>query len=192
MALIAKNNGNGGDFEPIPTGVQQAVCVFVEDIGTHAGSFQGRPTQRHQCVVCWELAEKMTQGDNAGKPFMVSKYYTVSLNEKATLRKDLQAWRGKAFTDAELEGFDLEKLIGVNCMLNIIENTKPDGKVYREISSIMPCIKGLAKLEKINTVPPAWIQKKREDSIEWKDQHGNGFGAESSAATFASDSELPF
>lgn len=170
MSLMVKDNGGGGTFEPMPIGPQQAVCVFVEDIGTHEGSYQGKPTQKHQCVICWELAEKMTLGDNAGKPFIVSKFYTASLGEKATLRKDLENWRGKPFTKEELDGFDLEKLKGANCMVNIVEAQKADGSTYRKVAAIMPLYKGLAKINPVNTVPPEWIQRKREESIEWREQ----------------------
>ena len=115
MPIIAKEGGK--TFEKMPTGVVQAVCAYVEDIGTHEGSYQGKPTLRHQVIICWELAEKMRMGDHAGRNFIVSKFYTLSLNPKASLRKDLESWRGKSFTKEELESFDLEKLIGVNCLL---------------------------------------------------------------------------
>jgi hypothetical protein len=193
MAIIAKLSGNGGSFEPTPTGPQHAVCAFVEDIGTHEDTYQGRPIQRRQIVICWELSETMTIGENAGKPFMISKFYTLSLNEKANLRHDLEAWRGKAFTEEELAGFDVERLIGVNCMLNVVEKKKQDGNITQTIGSIMPAIKGLPKITPVNEVPPAWIAKKREDSIEWRERN-NGFGdQDSSAQPYAQpNGELPF
>lgn len=166
MALIVKDNG-GKDFELVPAGNHQAVCVFVEDIGTHEGTYQGVPNNRHQIVVCWELVEKMTKGENAGKPFMVSKFYTFSLGEKANLRKDLEAWRGVAFTEDDLKnGFDIEKLKGANCLLNVIHYKKQDGNTGSKIQSISPIIKGMTKITPINTVPPEWIAKKRAESIE--------------------------
>jgi hypothetical protein len=164
MAIIAKTSG-GGDFEPLPLGVTQAVCVFVEDIGTHESNFSGQVLQKHQIVICWELAEKMADG----RPFMISKFYTLSLHEKATLRKDLENWRGKPFTEAELAGFDVETLRGVNCMLNIVEHKKQDGTLTQKIGSIMPMIKGMAKISPVNTEPPAWIAKRRAESLEAQD-----------------------
>jgi len=166
MPIIATGSNNK-DFEPMPIGNYQAVCAFVEDIGTHESSYQGTLLKKHQIVVCWELNEKMIVGDNAGKPFMISKFYTLSLHEKANLRKDLESWRGKAFSDEELSGFDVEKLIGVNCLLNIIENVKQDGSKFAKVSSISPIIKGMAPIMPINKVAPEWIQKKREQSLEY-------------------------
>jgi len=152
-------------------GMHQAVCAFVEDIGTQEGSYLGKPIRRHQIVVCWELAEKMSKGDNMGKPFMISKFYTLSLNEKANLCKDLESWRGRGFTADEKDGFDVEKLIGANCFLNIIEVDKQDGSKRAAIASINPITKEMEKMQIFNQEPPAWIQDMRTRSIEWKEEN---------------------
>lgn len=90
MPIVATNTGSG-DFEKAPTGTQQAVCAFVFDIGLQRGEYQGKETILHKIIVCWESVETMTTGEFAGKPFMLSKYYTLSLHEKANLRKDLES-----------------------------------------------------------------------------------------------------
>ena len=169
MPIIAKGSDLDFTKELMPTGTQQAVCVFVEDIGTHEGEYQGKQYSARKIIICWELREKMKLEENAGKPFMVSKWYTLSLNSKATLRKDLESWRGKAFTPDELKGFDVEKLKGVNCLLNIISGEKADGTETRKIASISTAMAGMEKLVPINQEPPAWIQKEREKSIEYQE-----------------------
>ena len=191
MAILAKSTG-GQDFELTPAGNHQAVCAFVEDIGTHEGSYQGVPNQRHQIVVCWELNEKMAKGENAGKPFMASKFYTLSLGEKANLRKDLEAWRGVAFTEDDLKnGFDIERLKGANCLLNIIHYKKQDGNTGAKIQSISPILRGMTKMAPVNTIAPEWIAKKRAESIEAKE--GGATASDFADQTpFADDSSLPF
>ena len=53
-----------------------------------------------------------------------------TLGKKATLRKLLEGWRGKAFTDEELkDGFDLSKLVGLGCQLVIQPNSNNNPKV---------------------------------------------------------------
>ena len=47
---------------------------------------------------------------------------------------DLVSWRGRPFTETEKKGFDITKLIGIPCQLNVMHNEK--GK--EKISSVMP------------------------------------------------------
>lgn len=119
------SDSGGGDFEQPPVGTHVARCVKMIDIGTQRGEYQGKPTARRQVIIGWELPnELMTEGEYAGKPFAVSKFYTQSLGEKANLRKDLTNWRGRQFTEAELSGFDAKNILGVTCMLSLTENEK--------------------------------------------------------------------
>jgi hypothetical protein len=185
MPIIAKLESN---FEKAPVGMQQAVCAFVHDIGTQVSEYQGKTNIHRQVIISWELAEKMTTGENEGKPFMVSKYYTLSLNEKARLRKDLESWRGKSFSENDLDGFDLEKLVGVNCFLNITatENDK------RKITAITPLAKGMQSIQIVNVVPSekfsAWIERERAKSLEMRGEQGQNHVAD----TTDKDNDSPF
>lgn len=137
----------GGDFEQPPVGAHVARCVKIIDIGTQRGEYQGKATIRRQCIIGWELPnELMTEGDYAGKPFTVSRFYTCSLGEKANLRKDLENWRGKAFTEEELNGFDSKNILGKPCMLSLTANDK--GKT--RITGVMALPRGTQVPEQIN------------------------------------------
>ena len=76
--------------------------------------------------------------DEDGKPFIVGKRFTRSLNEKASLRKFLEKWRGAKYSPAELsEGVDLENLIGMSAILFIVHN-ESDEKTFANIESVIP------------------------------------------------------
>lgn len=152
------------DHEPCPTGNHLAVCAFVEDIGLDWSDKYQKAD--HKVVICWELGAKMSDG----RPFMISQRYTVSLGEKSNLRGDLESWRGRKFTADELKGFDLEKLIGVNCLLNVIEEER-GGKLRRAIASVSPPMQGMPKLTRINTAPPEWVAQARADCAAKMAQH---------------------
>lgn len=187
MPIVAKDEKT---YEPIPLGVQQAVCSGVFDIGTHEGEYQGKPTLKHQIVVIWELDEKKTLGDFAGQPHQISKFYTLSLGEKANLRKDLESWRGQPFTTQELEGFDLENLIGANCLLNIVDKEKGGQK----IAAIMPLAKNMTKIKQSMTGEPDWVTKFRAKSIEARNTTSGSSVASTSNVMLPPNSEddLPF
>ena len=144
MAIIAKE-GSGKAFEPCPPGSQAAVCVDVVDLGqienTLFPNADGSPKFQHKVEVVWESSEAMTDG----RPFLVKKRYTLSLAEKANLRHDLESWRGKPFTDAERQGFDVENLIGAPCILNVIHKTGSKGGTFANIATVSPLMKNMAK-----------------------------------------------
>lgn len=135
-----RDSGNQ-DFEQPPVGSHLARCVRVIDIGTQRGEYKGQATAKRQCIIAWELpTELVTQdGEYKGQPFVVSKFYTASLNEKATLRKDLENWRGREFTESELQGFHSKNILNKPCMLSVIHNEKGRAKV----SGVMGAPKGV-------------------------------------------------
>lgn len=125
-----KLTDSGTEFEQPPVGTCVARCYRILDLGTQQGEWQGKPIFRRQIHMTWELpTELMTEGDHAGKPFMVSKFYTASLGEKANLRKDLQNWRGREFTPEELAGFDPKNVLGKACLLSLTMNEKKKVRV---------------------------------------------------------------
>jgi len=121
--------------------------VKVIDIGTQQGEYEGKINHRRQVIIGWELPnELMTDGEYAGKPFAVNKWYTQSLGEKANLRKDLTNWRGKEFTAEELAGFDAKNIIGKPCMLSLTENEKKKVRV----TGVMALPKGMTVPLQVN------------------------------------------
>ncbi len=147
---------NGQDFEAIPTGVQQAVCSAIHDLGMQPG-FQGKI--QHKVAIVWELDELRKEGDFAGQRFIVCKTYNATLNERSNLSKDLESWRGTAFTPEQRAGFELDSLLGSNCNLNMVEKTNTTGRTYVNIAGITGPHKGQTKMkpEKPGYVPK-WIE----------------------------------
>jgi len=163
MPIIAKDDGK--TFELPQAGTCQAVCCAVFDLGNQQTQWK----VQHKIIVMWELDQRMKQeGEYKDKRFMISKRYTLSLNEKSTLRKDIESWRGKTLTEQEIKkGFDLEKLIDVNCLL-AIKIDESEGKQYANITSISPIMASMQKMQpevKYEEVPE-WIQKIRAKSVD--------------------------
>jgi len=147
MSLIAKENSGEG-FEPIPTGVHHGLCYGIVDIGTQPGNEVLKYAPSHKVVFLYEIPEERIEIEQEGRkvnlPRTVSSMYTLSLGKKAKLRPMLESWRGRPFTEAELEGFDLKNVLGANGLLNIIHTKKAD-KTYANISSVSPLMKGTPK-----------------------------------------------
>lgn len=145
MAIIATNNG-GSNYSPIEAGNYTARCFQMVHIGTVEETIQGQTKRLNKVRLTWELPTELKEykEGEGEKPAIISKEFTLSLNEKATLRKYLASWRGKDFTEEQAKSFDIEALIGKPCMLNVIHKASKDGtKTYAEIGSISPLPKGL-------------------------------------------------
>ena len=156
MPVTAKRES--GDFEKLPTGPQAAVCCGVHDLGMQQG-FQGK--LQHKVVIVWELSERRKQEPGGGQRFTISNTYTLSLSEKANLTKDLISWRGVPLSEEELsQGFDIERLIGANCTLNLVEVTKPNKSPRVVVQGIMPPIRGTERLvaEHNREWMPKWVK----------------------------------
>ena len=144
LAIYSKEAG--GDFRTTPEGQHQAVCVDVVDKGLQQTNWGKKP----QIQVRWEV-EVIDEEADPPRPFLVVATYTNSLSSLASLRHDLVSWRGREFTQDELtgeddRGFDLEKLIGANCILQIVHKPTRKGGTFAKISAIMGLRKGAAKI----------------------------------------------
>ena len=164
--IIAKDEGK--DFEKIPAGTVQAVCYAVWDLGKQKGEWQGNEKIQHKIIIAWETTHKMQgEGEYKGKRMVINKQYTLSLFENANLCTDLESWRTKTFTEEEKKGFDIEKLINVNCLLSIIHKDSK-GKTYANVKSVSPLMAGQEKLVPENKPDkiPEWVQKLQEKAID--------------------------
>lgn len=132
MSLNVREMGTGGDFVITPEGTYIARCIKLIDTGTQTTTGQFGTKEQKKLMISWELLDGERMED--GKPFAVSQWYTASLHEKSQLRQHLEAWRGRKFSLEELEGFDLTKVLGQYCMIQIVHSN--DGK-YANVNAIM-------------------------------------------------------
>lgn len=184
MALIAKQTSGGSKFPPISEGTHTAICYSLVDIGVQKIVYDKTERTADQVVIAWELPDEVVETQDGPVTRTISKTYTKSLHEKSGLRKDLKSWRGREFTDEELEGFDLKNIVGAPCLINIVHTTK-NQNTYANISSIMALPKGMERpklsLEKLifdmdeatdDDVAklPEWLQKKVRNSVTWQER----------------------
>jgi hypothetical protein len=183
--LIAKDNSESKFAKlPLPeAGTTQAVCCAVWDLGLQKTSYNGKEKIQHKIIIAWEITEKINapESEYNGKPYMLNKKYTLSLGDKANLRKDLESWRGLPFSSDELQnGFDIEKLYDANCYIGI--KHEPDrndaSKVYANVTAILPIPKSMEKITPLRArdePPPKWVQEKISQAIALDDIEENPF-----------------
>ena len=182
----------GGDrIAPVEPGVYQAVCVGLFDCGTDEG---GQFGPKRKMVLVWELPQVTIDierdGETVTLPRNISQRYTMSMNEKARLRQDVEAIRCKRLTKEEAKAFDVSCILGANAQIQVT-NTEKDGRTYANIETVMATPKGAPKLAPSvdpalfhfgaveaadeSLIPascPRWVKKLIMASPEWVERGG--------------------
>lgn len=134
---LGQANKPTGSSTPCPVGNHSGRCFSVVDLGTHTTTGQYGTKTNRKIRIAWEFPEEthIFDKEKGPEPFMVSKTYNFVLGDKSALLNDLQAWRGQPFTEAELETFELRKLLGQVCMVQVTQQNKGD-KTYANVEAI--------------------------------------------------------
>jgi len=140
MSVKVSEGSSSGDFKLPEPATYLARCVQLIDIGTQYSEHYRKSA--HKITFGFELLGE-TRDD--GEPMLVFHRFTASLHKNAALRASLESWRAKPFTPEELGSFDLVKVLGAPCYINIVHSD--DGK-WANVKSIMALPKG-------TTAPPA-------------------------------------
>jgi hypothetical protein len=137
MPILATDNSGGQTFKKVPPGAHFAICNMVVDCGLQEG-FQKKP--QHKIYLRWEVPDERVSYEKDGAtvegPCSIGRFYTLSLSDKANLRKDLENWRGRTFTADELKGFDIENVLGKPCQIMVTHETD-NGKTYANVTGVM-------------------------------------------------------
>lgn len=143
MWLIVKEQGES-KIEIIPEGVYPARCYAVVDFWTQEKKFKDQDKDVHEIGIYFEIPElsyeyedKETKEKKTGSKTIWTTL-SASLSSKSNMRKFLETWRGKKFTEEELKGFDLKNVLWVKAMLQVVHSE--DGK-WANIQAAMPLYK---------------------------------------------------
>lgn len=140
MAIMASDSGGGKDFKKVPPGCHFAICNMVVDLGVQETTFKGAAKSQHKVYIRWETPDERVTYEKDGKdvegPCSIGATYTLSLSEKANLRKVLENWRGQPFTAQELQGFDITTIAGKCCQIMVQHETSGD-KTYANVTGVM-------------------------------------------------------
>lgn len=147
MSMVVKSEGNS-EIKQLEPGVYTGIATAIIDLGIQENTLYGN--KQRKAIIVWNIVGETVKVNNEELPRIMSKEYTMSLSEKSTLRKDLEAWRGKPFTAEELKGFDLRNILNVPCQLQINQQDK-NGKTYVNIAAIMAIPKGM-KVEPVKDI----------------------------------------
>lgn len=212
MAIIATDTG-GKNFKQVSPGCHFAICNMVVDLGIQETTYKGQSKSQHQVYIRWEVPDERVTYEKDGKemegPCSIGATYTLSLGEKANLRKVLENWRGQPFTDQELKGFDITTIAGKCCQVMVQHKQGGNGKTYANITGVI----GISKEQKdrarkaasevgvtvyslddpdpeMHDRLPNWIKEKLEQRIAAPSLHTASANAPAGDTDF--DDDIPF
>ncbi len=99
-------------------GKHNAVCIGIIDMGTQKTPYGSLK----KVALLWEVSVNDQRK-------VISREYTKSFGQSASLRLHLESWRGRPFTKEELANFKLCKILGAPCEIEI---RKSNGQKYVE------------------------------------------------------------
>jgi hypothetical protein len=166
---------------PVEPGVYMAICIGCVDLGEQYNeTFKNRS---NKCLYIFELIGETIEVDGEMKPRQLSKEFAISSSSKSNLRKFIESWNGKSYTDDDFMELDLFDQIGKSCQINVVLN---DTKEYANIDNLMPLPRGMAPFttetpavrwdmsawdDEVFKTLPEWIQDKIKKSTEYATDH---------------------
>ncbi|AMV25485.1 hypothetical protein VT84_13890 [Gemmata sp. SH-PL17] len=160
---LKANKGQGGaEREQVPAGNAPAVLVALVDCGSQHDEFQGKASWRRNVLLVWELPTKKKKD---GKSHTIDAVVTMSLNEKAKLRKWAESMMNAKISDGA--DFDITTLVGKACLVSVLHNEKgyarveavtgyPDG-MPPPTATLAPFVCGLDEFQAGSKPLPEWV-----------------------------------
>jgi hypothetical protein len=148
---VTTKNGDQGGGTPIqvpmtnyqlPTeGTHDAICIRVIDAGTQ---FHKKYGKRRVLIITVELTDETAifHEEKGEEPFTLSAYFTLTLGEKSKLHETIVAWKGRHAVESLR--FDLGRLLGSPCTVNVIHEEDEKGQLKAKIlKPILPPGRGV-------------------------------------------------
>lgn len=143
---------------PVEPGVYMAVCVYAIDLGEQLCEYKDKGTSyNNQVQLVFELTGETVEIDGKQEPRTLSRTFNMVTGKNGGLRKFIQSWTGRQFSNEEFDDFDPNDMVGKAAQLSVILN---DTGEYANIDGIMALPRGTA-------APRATLPLIRYDMEPW-------------------------
>lgn len=172
------------NLPPVEPGVYLAVCIHSIDLGEQLCEYKDKGKRyNNQVQLVFELAGETIEVDGARVARTLSRTFNFTRGKNGGLRKFVQSWLGKQFSDETFGEFDTNDLVGMPAQLSVILSESGE---YANIDTIMALPKGLPApkptlpLIRFDLEPwddaafaalPDWAQEKIKKSTQYQKGH---------------------
>ena len=135
--------GSESKFKPHPTGQYVGQCVDTIDLGEKLQDYaDSKPYLAQTCALVFRTGER---NEETGEYIDLAREFTVSMGDKANLRKFLEQWRGKPYTKEQIEeGVPLDRLTGNHGLLTVAHRESKKQRTYANITACVGIPKQMA------------------------------------------------
>lgn len=169
---------------PVDPGVYIAVCVYSIDLGEQLCEYKDKTkSYNNQVKLGFELIGESVEIDGKQEPRILGRTLNFARSKNGGLRKFVQSWLGKTFTDDEFNELDTNDLVGKAAQLSVVLNETGE---YANIDTIMQLPKGVAAPTPVSplirydmdpwddaafTALPDWAQEQIKKSSQYQKLH---------------------
>lgn len=169
---------------PVEPGVYIAVCVYSIDLGEQLCEYKDKSkSYNNQVQLGFELIGETVEIDGKQEPRTLSRTLNFARSKNSSLRKFVQSWLGKTFSDETFDEFDTNDLVGMPAQLSVILNESGD---YSNIDTIMQLPKGMPAPQAVQPLIrfdiepwddaafeqlPDWAKEKVKKSTQYQKLH---------------------
>jgi len=169
---------------PVEPGVYIAVCVYSIDLGEQLCEYKDKTkSYSNQVKLGFELIGESVEIDGKQEPRILGRTLNFARSKNGGLRKFVQSWLGKTFTDDEFNELDTNDLVGKAAQLSVVLNETGE---YANIDTIMQLPKGVAAPTPVSplirydmepwddaafTALPDWAQEQIKKSSQYQKLH---------------------
>jgi hypothetical protein len=178
----------------VPQGTHVGRVWKIMNLGTRFQEYKGVRKEYPDTLIniSWELPNEMHEftfrkedgsEEKVTKPMSISREFTLSMGSKSNLRPIVEGIIGTALSDDEAYGFDVETLLGMASLVTVTHRMNHEGKVYANLISTAPLLKGMEEPAAVNEPKildvrkmtkeeidalPEWLGDKMRESDEYK------------------------
>src|SRR5262245_24616377 len=145
------------NFDTIPDGTYGARLYGIGHLGDQEFTYNGTTKILEKVLFTFELDYYLADG----RPVALSKDFTFTFYDQGNLLPAIEALLQRNVTDAETEEFDIEQLIGKECMVSV----KRSEKGFPNIKAVSRLARGVALPPKTNN---PWFWWLTEDGFDPK------------------------
>lgn len=113
----------------VPAGLHDAICYGIVHTGTVQVEYNSEKKMRNIIYILYELPSvtHVFNEDKGEEPAAMTKKFTYTYSERGSLLDWIKTWSNGKINKKNINDFDTDKLAGIGCKLQVIQDEGDNG-----------------------------------------------------------------